>query len=72
MTDEEKNLLIEQAMEADIRGDRETADKLLNLIPAPADLIMELKRAVGSDIDMRDVDLNFSEVVEKYGPDWYK
>ncbi|MCD7982738.1 MAG: hypothetical protein LUG19_00610 [Desulfovibrio sp.] len=69
MNDEERQRLLNAALDAEVAGDSAAAEEFLRQIPAPAELVMELKKAVGSDI-MRELDLNYADAVDLYGPRW--
>jgi hypothetical protein len=69
MSQEEQDILMEEAIEANAAGDSARAEELLRQIPVPAGLAMELKKAVGSDI-MRSLNLNYAEAEAHYGSNW--
>lgn len=69
MTIEEKDRLIDEAAEAELAGDEERAAAILKTVPISADLAMDMKKAVGSEI-LRTIGYNYSEAEAKYGPDW--
>ncbi len=69
MSPEERDRLLEEAMNAEAAGDSKRAEQLLKQIPVSAGLAMELKRAVGSDV-MRSLDLNYADAEARYGSNW--
>jgi hypothetical protein len=69
MPQQERDRLLDEAMNAEAAGNSARADELLRKIPVPAGLAMELKKAVGSDI-MRSLDLNYAEAEARYGLNW--
>jgi hypothetical protein len=71
MTLEEKDRLIDAALEAELAGDEDKASEILKYVPISAELAMGLKNAVGSDV-MRAVGYNYAEAEAKYGSDWLK
>lgn len=69
MNDEERERLLQAAMDAEAAGDSAAAEDFLRQIPVSPGMAMELKRAVGSET-MRRLNLNYADVEEKYGPGW--
>ena len=71
MTIEEKDRLIDAALEAELAGDKDRAKEIMKKIPLPADWAMDVKKAAGSDI-LRTIGYNYSEAEARYGADWLK
>lgn len=69
MSDEERDRLLEAAMDAEAAGDSAAAEEFLRQIPVSTGLAMELKRAVGSEVMSR-LNLNYADVEDRYGVDW--
>lgn len=69
MSPEERDRLLEEAMEAEAAGDSSRAEQLLKQIPVSAGLAMELKKAVGSET-MRRLNLNYADAEAHYGSNW--
>jgi hypothetical protein len=71
MSKEEQNQILTKAIQAKISGNNEEAKRLLRLLPVSPDLAMDFKNSLGAEA-LRRMDLNYSEVEAKYGPDWLK
>jgi hypothetical protein len=69
MTIEEKDRLVDAAIDAELAGDKAAAAEFLKKVPVPADFAMDMKNAVGGDI-MRSLGYDYSEAEAKYGANW--
>jgi hypothetical protein len=74
MSEEEKGDLAMAIIEAERRGDMEEAERLLDMLPLPEWLAKCAFVHYGKDglEQAKQSGLNFSEVEEKYGPQWYE
>ena len=66
----ESSKIVLAMMEAEDRGDKAEADRLLSKLEAPAHTLMAIKNAPGGTDWIRAMNLNTRLADEKYGPDW--
>jgi len=69
MTEEEKDRIMDEAVEAMVNDDTARAEMLLEQVPVDPDFAMDLKNALGSET-MRRLNRNYAEAEAKYGPNW--
>jgi hypothetical protein len=72
MTFEEKLTLAEASMDAELRGDKSEASRILFMIPLSLGLAKCALTHYGDLNTAKKKGLNFSEVEEMYGEDWYE
>ena len=66
----ENSKIVLAMMEAEDRGDRAEADRLLSALEGPAHTLMAIKNSPGGADWIRRMNLNTRLADEKYGPDW--